>query len=184
MEPDPAGRGCGSEISGTLPLRRPEEVGWGDVCYLVLRDEGFHLFNLLGDDLLVPVAQRGFGPLQPGQQGFQQLLLCDEPSQGAGQSLLVLLSPGQHLMDKQTLLPLPSTLGHDFMGVKYTKLKHISGSPWARPVTLPVFQDSIHGPETQLVEDTGTLYNIWSPSEGTMAIDHPGFPSPSNLSLN
>ena len=132
----------------------------------MLRDEGFHLFDLLGDDLLVPVAQRGFGPLQPGQQGFQQLLLCDEPSQGAGQSLLVLLRPGQHLMDKQTLFPLPSIIGHDFTGVKYTKSKHVSGSPWARLVTLPIFQDSINGPETQLVEDMGTLYNTGHPHKG------------------
>lgn len=132
----------------------------------MLRDEGFHLFDLLGDDLLVPLGQRGFSPLQPGQQGFQQLLLCDEPGQGAGQSLLVLLRPGQHLMDKQTLLPLPSILGHDFTGVKYTKFKRVSGSPSARCITLPVFQDSISGPETQLVEDTGTLYNIGHPQKG------------------
>ena len=52
--------------------------------YLVFCNEGFHLFNLLRDDLFIPVAQCGFSPLQPGQQGFQQLLLGDESCQGTG----------------------------------------------------------------------------------------------------
>lgn len=71
--------------------------------YLVFRDEGLHLLDLLGDDLLVLVSQGGLGPLQPSQQRLQQLLLSDEPGQGAGQPLLVLLRPGQHLSGEQKL---------------------------------------------------------------------------------
>lgn len=47
---------------------------------LVLHDEGLHLFNLLGMTSL-SLSLSVVSALRPGQQGFQQLLLCDGPSQ-------------------------------------------------------------------------------------------------------
>lgn len=55
-------------------------VGW-HLLYLVFCNEGLHLFNFLGDGFFILITKRGFSPLQPSQQSFQQLLFGNEPSQ-------------------------------------------------------------------------------------------------------
>lgn len=73
--------------------------GRRDGRYLVLRNEGLDLLDILG--LLVPLDQHGLRPLDPRQQFFQQLRVGHEFQERRFKPLLVLLRPGENLEEKQ-----------------------------------------------------------------------------------
>lgn len=64
---------------------------------LVFCYEAFDLLYLLWQHVLVFVVEVGLSPLEPGQQTLQQLLSCQQLTEGCGQSLLVLPGPSLHL---------------------------------------------------------------------------------------
>lgn len=70
-----------------------------DGRYLVLRNEGLDLLDILG--LLVPLDQHGLCPLDPRQQLFQQFRIGHEFQERHFKPLLVLLRPREHLEEKQ-----------------------------------------------------------------------------------